>query len=148
MKLLVNGYTVGEYMNIRRYGCESPTNLTKEMNRLDNLLNHLKKNRRLYLKLVMIVGMMFASGYINPVFAADVNQAIAKIDNLGNQLLKLTRVIAYWTVLLMTSKDCIKEALNGDKKRVGNVVVKGIMIMAVIYFLPELFSMMESIVSE
>lgn len=121
-----------------------------EMNRLENLLNHIKKHKRLYLKLTMIIAMMFISGYINPSYAmiTDVNQAIAKIDSLGQQLLKLTRVIAYWTVLLITSKDCIKEALNGDKKRVGNVVVKGVMVMAVIYFLPELFSMMESIASD
>ncbi len=134
-------YTFEEFRNM---------DLIKEMNRLENLLNHIKKHRRLYFKLVMIVTMMFLSGYVNPAFAmaTDVEQAIRKIDNLGNQLLKLVRVIAYWTVLLITSKDCIKEALSGDKKRVGNVVVKGVMIMAVIYFLPELFSMMESIVSD
>lgn len=134
-------YTFHEFKNM---------DLIKEMNKLDNILNHVKKHRRLYTKLVMIVAMMLISGYINPSYAmvADVDQAIRKIDNLGRQLLKLTRVIAYWAVLLITSKDCIKEALSGDKKRVGNVVVKGVMIMAVIYFLPELFSMMESIVSD
>lgn len=121
--------------------------LIKEMNRLDNMLNHLKKHKRLYMNLVCIVAMMFISGYINPCFATDVNNAISKINSLGEQLLKLVRVVGYWTVLLITSKDCIKEALNGSRKNVGNVVVRGVMIMAVIYFLPELFSMMESIVS-
>ena len=88
------------------------------------------------------------SGHLNPVAAymADVDRAISRLDTLGNQLLKVARAIGYWTVLLITSKDCIAQAVNGDRKGVGGAVTKGIMIMAVIYFLPELFSMMESIV--
>ena len=91
---------------------------------------------------------MLISGYLSPVSAymADVDNAIERLDTLGNQLLKLARTIGYWTVLLITSKDCIAQAVNGDKKGVGGAVAKGVMIMAVIYFLPELFSMMESIV--
>ena len=93
--------------------------------------------------------MMFVSGYINPslAYAADVGDAIDKINTLGGQLLRLARVIGYWTVLLITSKDCIAQAVNGDRKGVGGAVTKGLMIMAVLYFLPELFSMMESIVT-
>lgn len=148
MKLLVNGYTVSEHMEIRR---SYEYSIQKEMNRLENMLNHLKKNRRLYLRLVMIVSMMFMSGYINPVDAAtliNVNEAVDKINSLGNQLLSLIRTIAYWTILVITSKDCITEALNGNKKGVGNAAIRGVMVMAVIYFLPDLFDMMSSIVSE
>ena len=122
--------------------------LIKEMNRVENLLNHIKKHKSLYKKLTIIVCIMLISGYLDPisVYAADVNHAIDKLNTLGNQLLKLARTIGYWTVLLITSKDCIAQAVNGDKKGVGGAVTKGLMIMAVIYFLPELFSMMESIV--
>ena len=132
-------YTFEEFKN---------KDLIKEMDRVENLLNHIKKHKRLYSKLVMIVSMMLISGYINPIlaYAADVDHAITMLDTLGNQLLKLARTIGYWTVLLITSKDCIAQAVNGDRKGVGGAVTKGIMIMAVIYFLPELFSMMESIV--
>ena len=133
-------YTFSEFRN---------KDLIKEMNRVENLLNHIKKHRRLYSKLVIIVAMMFISGYISPMvaYAADVDNAITKLDTLGNQLLKLARTIGYWTVLLITSKDCIAQAVNGDRKGVGGAVTKGLMIMAVLYFLPELFSMMESIVT-
>ena len=132
-------YTFEEFRNLE---------LKKEMNRVENLLNHIKKNKSLYRKLVLIVCVMLMSGYLNPVSAymADVNTAISKLDKLGNQLLKLVRTVGYWVVLLITSKDCIAQAINGDKKGVGGAVTKGLMIMAVIYFLPELFSMMESIV--
>lgn len=133
-------YTFEQYRNI---------DIEKELNRLDSMIAHVKKNKRLYLKLVVIVAMMFMnSGFTSIAYAAtDVNQAISRIDTLGKQLWKLICVIGYWTVLLTTSKECIKEALNGDKRRVGNEVIKGVMIMAVIYFLPELFDMMKSIVS-
>ena len=133
-------YTFEEFKN---------KDLIKEMDKVENLLNHIKKHRKLYDKLVIIVSMMFVSGFINPslAYAADVDHAITMLDTLGNQLLKLARTIGYWTVLLITSKDCIAQAVNGDKKGVGGAVTKGLMIMAVIYFLPELFSMMESIVT-
>ena len=142
MKILVNGLTISE--QIQEY------ELKRELGKIENLLNHLKKHRRLYLKLVLIVAMMLSSGYINPAYAlmVDVNQAINRINKLGNELLRLVRVIGYWTVLLITAKDCIKEALNGDRRNVSNAIVKGLIIMATLYFLPEMFSLMESIVSQ
>ena len=130
-------YTFEDFKNLE---------LKKELNRVDNLLNHIKKNKNLYRKLVLIVCVMLISGYLSPVLAADVDVAITKLDTLGKQLLKLVRTIGYWVVLLITTKDCIAQAINGDKKGVGGAVTKGLMIMAVLYFLPELFSMMESIV--
>lgn len=142
MKILVNGLTISEQIQEHE--------LKRELGKIENLLNHLKKHRRLYLKLVLIVAMMLSSGYINPAYAlmVDVNQAINRINKLGNELLRLVRVIGYWTVLLITAKDCIKEALNGDRRNVSNAIVKGLIIMATIYFLPEMFSLMESIVSQ
>lgn len=142
MKILVNGLTISEQIQEHE--------LKRELGKIENLLNHLKKHRRLYLKLVLIVAMMLSSGYINPAYAlmVDVNQAINIINKLGNELLRLVRVIGYWTVLLITAKDCIKEALNGDRRNVSNAIVKGLIIMATLYFLPEMFSLMESIVSQ
>jgi hypothetical protein len=146
MKILVNGLTISEHI---KYRSTSEYELKRELGKLENLLNHLKKHRRLYLKLVLIVAMMLSSGYINPAFAlVDVNEAINRINTLGNQLLKLVRAIGYWTVLLITAKDCIKESLNGDRRNVSNAIVKGLIIMATLYFLPEMFSLMESIVSQ
>ena len=142
MKILVNGLTISEQIQEHE--------LKRELGKIENLLNHLKKHRRLYLKLVLIVAMMISSGYINPAYAlmVDFNQAINRINKLGNELLRLVRVIGYWTVLLITAKDCIKEALNGDRRNVSNAIVKGLIIMATLYFLPEMFSLMESIVSQ
>ena len=146
MKILVNGSTISEHI---KYRSTSEYELKRELGKLENLLNHLKKHRRLYLKLVLIVAMMLSSGYINPAFAlVDVNEAINRINTLGNRLLKLVRAIGYWTVLLITAKDCIKESLNGDRRNVSNAIVKGLIIMATLYFLPEMFSLMESIVSQ
>ena len=141
MKILVNGLTISEQIQEHE--------LKRELGKIENLLNHLKKHRRLYLKLVLIVAMMISSGYINPAFAlVDVNEAINRINKVGNEFLRLVRVLGYWTVLLITAKDCIKEALNGDRRNVSNAIVKGLIIMATLYFLPEMFSLMESIVSQ
>ena len=134
-------YTFEEFRNLE---------LIKEINKVENILNHIKKHKRLYRKLVLVVTMMLISGYVSPTLAygTNVDEALTRLDELGNQLLKVVRAIGYWAVLLVTSKDCIAQAINGDKKGIGSAVTKGLMIMAVIYFLPELFSMMESIVSE
>ena len=134
-------YTFKEFRNLE---------LMKEVNKVENILNHIKKHKRLYRKLVLVVTMMLISGYVSPTLAygTNVDEALTRLDELGNQLLKVVRAIGYWAVLLVTSKDCIAQAINGDKKGIGSAVTKGLMIMAVIYFLPELFSMMESIVSE
>lgn len=143
MKLLINGYTVTEHIQLVR---NVEYDLKREIKILDNLLNHIKKNKRLYFKLVTIVAMMLLSGYINPIFATNVDQAIAKINSFGEQMLSLVRAVASWTVLLSTSVNCIKKALTGERRDIGGEVTKGIMIMAVIYFLPELFDMMKSLI--
>ena len=122
--------------------------LQKEISKVEKLLKKVKNNKAIGKSLVAITCIMLMSGYFNEVsaYAVDVNQAIRKLDKLGSQLLKLVRAVGYWVVLLTTSKDCISQAVNGDKKGVGGAITKGLMIMAIIYFLPELFSMMESIV--
>ena len=120
----------------------------KESGKVENILNHLKRNKRNYRTLVTIIAIMMMSGHINPIFAADVNQAIAKIDSLGRQLLNLFQTIAYWAVIISTTRDGIKDAICGDRKAVMSSVTKGIIIMATIYYLPELFDLMKSIVSQ
>ena len=134
-------YTFEEFKNLQ---------LKKEVNKVENLLKQVINNKVLCRSLVSITCIMLMSGYFNEVSAymADVNQAINKLNKLGNQLLGLVRAIGYWVVLLITSKDCIAQAINGDKKGVGGAVTKGLMIMAVIYFLPELFDMMKSMVEQ
>lgn len=98
MKLLVNGYTMGEHMEIRR-GCSS---LEKEMNKLDNVLNHLKKHKSLYRKLVVIVAFMFISGYIHPSLAyADVADiAVMKIDIICARLFDIVRHIGQYACII------------------------------------------------
>ena len=76
----IETYTFQEFRN---------KDLIKEMNRLENILNHLKKHRRLYTKLVFVVSIMLMSGYINPLvsIADAADTAINRLDTLGKQLL-------------------------------------------------------------
>lgn len=148
MKFAVNGYTVSEIIEIKKQDY-TRGELRKEINRIDSMLSHIKRNKKIYLKLTYIVAIMIMSGFINPTvaFAVDVNEAVSKINTIGNQLLKLVRTIGYWVVLFITARDVIGAAACGNKKQIGEHVMKGLLVMATIYFLPELFSMMESIVS-
>lgn len=147
MMLLINGNTIGEHIAINRESRRSLENkLNKECGRVECLLNHLKKNKRLYLKLVFMVSLLFFQGSPIVAMAMDVDDAIRKIDTFGHQLLRLIQVIAYWTVLLSTSKKSIEIAMVGDRKQVLSEALKGVVIMGIIYFLPELFDMMHSLV--
>ena len=138
--MLLSKYKVESY-NFKEFRNQE---LIKEVRSLEKSLNHIKKHRMLYKNIEM-----FMKGYLNPAlaYATDVSVAVERLNTLGNELLSLVRTVAYWTVLLITSKDCISQAVNGDRKGVGGAVTKGLMIMAIIYFLPELFNLMESIVS-
>ncbi len=131
-------FTFDEFMNKELY---------EEISRVDKLLDHLKRNKKAYKTLVIAIAFVFFKGYLNPSLAMTMNvdEALAKIDTFGNQLLKLVRGIGYWTVVLVTSRDCIREAVQGCNHNVMGIVTRGIIIMAVLYFLPEIFSMMESI---
>lgn len=120
--------------------------LYKEIKKVDKLLDHLKRNKKAYTTLVMALAFVFFKGYVSPSLAINPDEAIAKINTIGNQLLKLVRVIGYWTVILVSSRDCIKEAMQGCNHNVMPIVSRGLIIMAVLYFLPELFSMMESLI--
>lgn len=147
MLILINGNTIGEQIQLNRMNRRNLENeLNKEFGRVENLLNHLKRNKQLYLKLVVMIAILLMCCPKSVVLAMDVDQAIRKIDKFGTQILRLTQVIAYWAVLLTTSKDCVQTAMSGDKKQIAGAAIKGVMIMGIIYFLPEFFDMMKSMV--
>lgn len=120
--------------------------LYKEIKKVDKIIEHLKKNKKAYSTLVFTIAFIFFKGYVSPSLAINPDEAISKIDNIGEQLLKLVRAIGYWAIILITSRDCIREALRGNNHNITGVISKGVIIMGVLYFLPELFDMMESIV--
>ena len=164
MMILVNSNTLGEQIKLsaeaKMMNRESKRQLDRELEKafgwVENLLNHLKKNKRLYLKLVVMLAMLFIN--VNPWIALpknignvltmsmNIDEAIAKINKIGTQFLKLANVIAYWVVLLLTGKRCIETAMIGDQKKVINVALQGIVIMGIIYFLPEIFNMMQGLI--
>lgn len=137
VKYRTQTFTFNEFRELELY---------KEIKKVDKLLEHLKRNKKAYTTLVMALAFVFFKGYISPSLAINPDEAISKINTIGNQLLKLVRVIGYWTVILVSSRDCIKEAMRGCNHNVMAIVSRGLIIMAVLYFLPELFSMMESLI--
>lgn len=154
MMLIINGNTITEQIQLNRENkrrlerINSEEALDKEYNRIEGLLNHVKKNRRLYMKLVYVTAILLFNANPVIVMAMNVDDAISKIDKFGNQILKLIQVIAYWVVLIGTVKKCTETAMIGDRKQIIGEALKGVMIMGIIYFLPELFDMMKEMVGE
>lgn len=152
MMLVINGNTITEQIQLNRENkrrlerINSECALDKEYNRIEGLLNHVKKNRRLYMKLVYVTAVLLFNANPVIVMAMNVDDAISKIDKFGNQILKLVQVIAYWVVLIGTCKKCTETAMMGDRKQILGEALKGVMIMGIIYFLPELFDMMKEMV--
>ncbi|MGL5718455.1 MAG: hypothetical protein ACRCX2_35955 [Paraclostridium sp.] len=143
MKVLVNGLTVGEHLRVLK-NREDERVIYKNTERL---INHIKKHKWLYARLVVMLAITLFTGAFNidPVFAADVDKMVSKVNELGNTLLKLAQVIGYWIVLLITLKDAIGEALRGNRQEIGNIVIKGVLLMATIYYLPVLFDFMKEL---
>lgn len=147
MQVLVNGVTVSEYLKGLKYKKEIESNIMIT----EKILIHLKKNKMLYMKLVFIIALAMFHGVISAEVvcaATNVDGAIEKINTLGETLLKLVQTIGYWATLGLTFKDIFEEVvIKGSKHNLGNIIMRGIMLCAAIYYLPELFDFMKSIIS-
>jgi hypothetical protein len=99
---------------------------------LDKIIGHIRRNKKLYMQLVVIVAVLGLTG--NTVMAAEVNTG--KIEVFGRKMLGITRSIAYWVVLLKGLYEIIGHAAKGDKKGAFQAALTYILIFAVLFLFP------------
>ena len=123
---------------------EKQYNLTN----LDKIIGHIKRNKRLYRRLVfnvaltcLLMNIDFSIAYANVV---NVDDAIRKIEEITDQLLRLAQVVGSSVNLVFVFKNVVGEIFRGN----GNIskpVLNYIWIQLVLFFLPTLGDIISSI---
>ena len=123
---------------------EKQYNLTN----LDKIIGHIKRNKRLYRRLVFNVALtcllMNIDLSIAYASAVNVDDAIRKIEESTEQLLKLAQVVGSSVNLVFVFKNVVGEIFRGN----GNIskpVLNYIWIQLVLFFLPTLGDIISSI---
>ena len=133
MKLVINGYTVTEHMQLVRN--------KKDMNLVSKAIDHIKANKVVYLKLVLFTALLL---HFDIISYADSFES--SLDRVGNQILDMLIVVAKWGCLGMGVKDMITTLLNGGNMK--NAVNSGLMYLLGYVFIslyPQLFSLFSGI---
>ena len=73
------------------------------------------------------------------------NIATERMDSVGNQILTLLQVVAYWYIGLKCIAEVIKLAGSGDRKSVVNVILTYIMLFATCYMVPWIFDTIKTV---
>ena len=115
---------------------------------LDKIIGHIKRNKRLYRRLVFNVALtcllMNIDLSIAYASAVNVDDAIRKIEEITDQLLKLAQVVGSSVNLVFVFKNVVGEIFRGN----GNIskpVLNYIWIQLVLFFLPTLGDIISSI---
>lgn len=123
---------------------EKQYNLTN----LDKIIGHIKRNKRLYQRLVFNVALtcllMNIDLSIAYASAVNVDDAIRKIEEITDQLLRLAQVVGSSVNLVFVFKNVVGEIFRGN----GNIskpVLNYIWIQLVLFFLPTLGDIISSI---
>ena len=123
---------------------EKQYNLTN----LDKIIGHIKRNKRLYRKLVFNIALtcLLMNIDLSIAYASVVNvdDAIRKIEEVTDQLLKLAQVVGSSVNLVFVFKNVVGEIFRGN----GNIskpVLNYIWIQLVLFFLPTLGDIISSI---
>lgn len=133
MKILVNGYTVTEHMQLVKS--------KKDIDLVNKVIEHIKANKMMYSKLVLFTALLL---HFDILVYADSFQA--SIDRVGYQILDMLKAVARWGCLSMGIKEMITTVLNGGN--IKNAINNGLMYLLGYVFIslyPQLFDLFSNI---
>lgn len=150
MQILVNGNTINEMIcekivKIREFRRSQILNCDfsmEDMTLVDKLLEHIKKNKLMYARLVLMIALMLHFN-MNFVFA---NDFAASLDSVGNQIMKMLIAFAKWGCIAMGVKNMSITMINGgDMKSAMREGTQYLLGFLFIQFYPQLFDMFKGI---
>ena len=133
-KLLINGYTISENIEIKMNN--------EFIKMLDKSIEHIKKNKKKYMTLVILIALTVNLSTVSAFAAAP---GTAAIDAAGQKILDLVRKVGYWIGVILCSKDVLKHCMRGHMDSIGGVIAMYGMSFGALYFLPWLFDIIKSI---
>ena len=133
MKILINGYTVTEHMQLVRN--------KKDLDIFNKFMDHVKANKTMYMKLVLFTALLLHFDVL--VYADSFG---ASLDRVGNQILNMLMSVAKWGCLGMGIKDMISTILNGGSIKDGvNNGLKYLILYVFASIYPQLYDLFTSI---
>lgn len=125
-------YTFAEYR----------TSLQEDYLLIEMMLNHIKNNKIMYTRLVVITALLLHFN-VNLVFANDFSTSL---DAAGMQILELLMAVAKWGCIAMGVKDMVVTVLNGGN--VKHAINNGLIYILAYVFIslyPQLFDLFSKI---
>lgn len=150
MKILVNGNTVSEMISekvvkVREFKRAEiiECNFTVEdMSLVEKALDHIKKNKVMYARLVFITAIML---HFNMNFAF-ANEFASSLDHVGYQIMTMLNSFAKWGCITMGVKSMAITMINGgDMKAAMKDGTQYLIGFLFIQFYPQLFDIFKGI---
>ncbi|MGL5752777.1 MAG: hypothetical protein ACRCXT_19720 [Paraclostridium sp.] len=115
MKILINGYTVTENIQLKR------SYTRKDMSKLDNIIGHIKRNKKKYLMLVLAVAILIDLSGLTlvdaTVAAMDIKGLEATISGKVGDIIGLLILLSRYACMGMGLKEMIICLLNGGNMK-------------------------------
>ena len=125
MKILVNGYTVTEYMELKK-----ENNEIKDLNRA---IEYIKSNKKRWYRLIFVTALIIPQSTLNA-------YAESGIVSMGLELYAYIKDAVYVVSLLGAAVEGIKCVITGTVDQVGQVAVKYLALVLMINFLPKIIN--------
>ena len=114
----------------------------EEMLKLDKMIEQLKRNKKKYLLVVIMIAITFNS---TTLIAFANGASLDSINKAGMTILELVREVGYWVCIIMGAKDIITNAMRGHIDRIGTVITMYALAFGALFFLPWIFDIIKSI---
>lgn len=121
MKLLVNGYTVSETLELKR--------VERDLSKIDAIIGHIKRNKDRYLLLVILVALITPSNML-------LSYTVASTTDIGMTAYNMGKIVAKAICLLGWLADAIKCVLTGTVDGLGKISIKWVSFALIVKFLP------------
>lgn len=140
MKILVNGYTVSEYLKLNA--------IDNDLVKLDKQIAHIKKNKKKYMQLVLILALIVPSTTLKTYAMAkgcEVASTIIMTTDIGMKAYDMGVYVAKAICLLGWLTESIKCVLTGTLDGLGKVSIKWISFALIVKFLPDVVNWIFSV---
>lgn len=145
MRILINGSTITEAVSenitkIRELNRKEILEVDfreEDTNNIEKLINHIKRNKRLYTRLVIVLALTIPSSTLT-VYAGG-------IADIAIELYAIVKDAAYGICLLGAATEGTKCVVNGTIDNLGKVAIKYISFALMIKFLPRAVDMIFSL---
>lgn len=126
-------YTMSEFFNKDKI---------EELSKLDRAIGHIKRNKKTYIKLILITALLFTPSEVQAMVK---ETGIEKINRTGKLLFEYAQTFAYWAISIMLILECGKEAFRGGVHNISSVISKYIILAAATFACPWLLDLVRSI---